>query len=79
MCYDAGKTLTEEETKAALQAIDENNNGVIEFNEFVAFWVNPSKYVTGLKSTSEAVKSEGSEKGKTEAGKKETVSSVSNK
>lgn len=78
LCADAGKNLTEEETKAALQAIDENENGVIEFNEFVGFWVNPSKYVAELKSISEAAK-EKSEKGSAETAEKEQVSSVSSK
>lgn len=79
LCGDAGKSLTEEETKAALQAIDENNNGVIEFNEFVAFWVNPSKYVSELKSISETEKTEASESRSAETVEKETVSSVPNK
>lgn len=76
LCSDAGKNLTEEETKAALNAIDENENGVIEFNEFVGFWVNPSKYVAELKSISEADKKESSTDGTTEAVEKDKVSSV---
>jgi PBP1b-binding outer membrane lipoprotein LpoB len=49
LCADAGRDLTEEETRAAMKAIDENGNGYIEFNEFVAFWVNPSAKVAELK------------------------------
>jgi Ca2+-binding EF-hand superfamily protein len=69
--------LSEEETKAALQAIDKNKNGVIEFNEFVAFWVNPSKYVTELQSISEAATKESKEEEKSEKSEKEVVSSGS--
>lgn len=71
--------MTEEETEAALQAIDDNNNGVIEFNEFVGFWVNPSKYVTELKTISEAEKKDEAEGEKAGQDKKQPVASVSNK
>lgn len=79
LCADAGKTLTEEETKAALKAIDKNDNGVIEFNEFVSFWVNPSNYVGELKSIAEAEKKKKEAKAaeSTETTDKEKVSSVS--
>jgi hypothetical protein len=77
LCSDAGKSLTEEETEAALQAIDENNNGVIEFNEFVGFWVNPAKYVAELKTISKEENKSSESEQSTEA-KNEPVSSASN-
>lgn len=54
LCTDTGQDLSEDEGKAAVQAISHNANGFIEFNEFVGFWVNPSETVVDLKSISEA-------------------------
>jgi hypothetical protein len=48
LCADAGRDLEPAEAKAALSAIDENGNGYIEFNEFVAFWKNPKEKVSKL-------------------------------
>jgi hypothetical protein len=51
LCSDAGREMEPAEVQAALSAIDENGNGYIEFNEFVAFWKNPKEKV---KKVSEA-------------------------
>lgn len=74
LCADAGRDLTEAETTAALNAIDENGNGYIEFNEFVAFWVNPSAKVAELKEVKTLAVEEGAEK---EAAKEKLGSSAS--
>ena len=41
LCRDAGRSLTRPEAQAALNTIDVNGNGFIEFNEFVKFWKQP--------------------------------------
>lgn len=41
LCSDVGRDLDSDEAKTALRVIDENENGYIEFSEFVRFWVDP--------------------------------------
>ena len=38
LCDDAEFTLNDEEVKAAMGMMDKNGNGVIEFDEFAAWW-----------------------------------------
>eukprot|EP00892_Ulva_mutabilis_P011984 jgi/Ulvmu1/9158/UM005_0256.1 len=56
LCRDAGRDMSPEEVKAALQAIDENGNGYIEFNEFAAFWANPEEKVAAAQAAQEPPK-----------------------
>lgn len=35
-----GQTLTDNELGAAMKIVDTDNSGVIEFDEFVDWWVN---------------------------------------
>ncbi|GMH36730.1 hypothetical protein BSKO_04603 [Bryopsis sp. KO-2023] len=40
LCAALGQTLTDDEVKAAMEIVDTDKSGVIEFDEFVDWWVN---------------------------------------
>lgn len=52
-CSDSlGQSLTEDELSAAMKIVDVDNSGVIEFDEFVDWWVNKVSETMILRSNS---------------------------
>lgn len=44
LSYELGMTLSEEEVKKAIQQLDEDGNGTVEFEEFFAWFSNPETH-----------------------------------
>ena len=59
LCKDTGRDLEREEAREVLRAIDADDNGCIEFSEFVRFWTQPQEAVDKVKSRMSELDSEG--------------------